>query len=79
MLGYLKDVFLTILIYLLSIMVISNILEYIQVLPKLFFAIANIQTLFDYLNLTYIISLIYKTKFKDLDLLISNRSAVSKI
>lgn len=79
MLGYLKDVFPTILIYLLSITVILNILEYIRVLVKFFLSSQIYKQLFDYLNLTYIVSLIRKIRLKDLDFLIPSGNAVSKI
>ena len=79
MLSHLKDVFPTILIVLLSAMVTSNILEYIQVLLKLFLPLRIYRQLLDCPNLIYIVSLIRQAGFKDLDFFISSEGAVGKI
>lgn len=79
MLGHLKDVFFTILICLLSATIIPNILEYIQVSLKFSLSSQIYKQLLDCLNLTYIISSIRKTRFKDLDFHIPSRGAIGKI
>lgn len=79
MLGYLKDKFPTILMVLLSAMVTSNILEYIRVLLKLFPPLRIYRQPFNCLNLMYIVSLIRKASFKNLDFFIPNRGAIGKI
>ena len=78
-LGHLKNVFLTIPMCLLYVIVIPNILKYIQVSLK-FFPLSRIyKHLLNWPNLTYIVSLIYKTGFKDLDFLIPSGGVVGKI
>ncbi len=79
MLGHLKDIFLTILIYLLSATVTPNILEYIRVSLKLSLPSRIYRQILDHSNLTYIVSLIRKTRFKDLDFFILSRGTVSEI
>ncbi len=79
MLEHLKDVFPTIPMSLLSTTVTPNILEYIRVLLKLFPSSRIYRQPLDRPNLTYIVSPIRKTSFKDLDFLILSRGAVSKI
>ena len=79
MLGHLKDIFLTIPMYLLSAMVTPNIMEYIWAELKFSLPLQIYRQPFDYLNLTYIVSPIRKTRFKNLDFFISSESAVSKI
>lgn len=74
-----KDIFPTIPIYLLSATVIPNILEYIRVLSKFFLPLQISKQPLDCPNLTYIISIIRKTGFKDLDFLILSGDAVGKI
>lgn len=78
-LGYLKDIFPTIPIVFLSIMIIPNILEYIWILLKLFLLFWIYKRLLHYPNLTYIKSLICKSKFKDLDFFILSGDTISKI
>lgn len=79
MLRYLKDIFSTILVFLLSSTVIPNILEYIQISPKFFLLLQIYEQLLDYPKLTYIASPIHKSKFKDLNFFISSKSIVNKI
>ncbi len=79
MLGHLKDVFPTIPICLFSVTVTPNILEYIRVSLKLFPPSQIYRQLLDCLNLTYIVSPIRKTGFKDLNFLIPSGGAVGEI
>ena len=79
MLKHLKDVFSTISICLLSTTIIPNILEYIRVSLKLFPLMQIYKQPLDQPNLIYIISLIHKTGFKDLDFFLLNGSAIGKI
>ncbi len=79
MLGHLKNVFSIISIYLLSATVTPNILDYIWISLKLFPSSQIYRQLFDRPNLTYIVSPIRKTGFKDLDFLIPSGDAVGKI
>ena len=77
--GYLKEIFAPILMYLLSTTIIPNILEYIRVTLKLFPPLRIYRQPLNRPNLTYIVSPIRKTGFKDLNFLIPSRSAVGKI
>lgn len=79
MLSHLKDIFLTIPIVLLSTTVISNILKYIRVSLKFSLLSQIYKQPYDCPNLTYIVSLIRKRGFKDLDFLIPSRSAIGEI
>lgn len=79
MLKYLKDIFSTILVFLLSSTVIPNILEYIQISSKFFLPLQIYEQLLDYPKLTYIVSPIHKSKFKDLNFFISSKDIVNKI
>lgn len=79
MLKHLKDIFFTILIYLLFATVTPNILEYIWISVKLFLPFQIYTQPLNCLNLEYIISLIHKFRFKDLDFLIPSEVATSKI
>lgn len=78
-LGNLKNVFSTILIYLLSSTVTQNILKYIRILPKLFPLLQIYRQLFNQPNLMYIISFICKIGFKDINFFILSKSAIGKI
>ena len=78
MLGYLKDVFLTTLMVLLSAMVTLNILEYIRVSPKLSPPSQIYRQLLDRPNLVYIVSPIRKNRFKNLDFLIPDGGAIDE-
>ena len=79
MLGYLKDIFPTTLIVLLSTTVTPNILEYIRISLKLFPPLRIYKQPLDRPNLTYIVILIRKNRFKDLDFFIPDGSAIDKI
>ena len=79
MLGYLKDVFPTILIYLLSATVTLNILEYIRISLKFSPPSQIYKQPLDCLNLMYIVCPIRKTGFKDLDFFIPNGGIIGKI
>lgn len=79
MLGHLGDIFFTILIALLSITVIPSIFEYIQVLLKFFSLLRIYRQPLGCLNLIYIVSPICKSGFKDLDFLILNGKAITKL
>lgn len=79
MLGHLKDVFSTILMCLLPVTVTPNILEYIRISLKLSPPSRIYRQPLDRPNLTYIVSRIYKTGFKDFDFLIPSRGAVGEI
>ncbi len=80
MLRYLKNVFSIILIYLLSIMIIPNILEYtIRILEKLFLQLQIYRQPIHCSNLMYIVSLMRTTRFKNLDFLIPSRVAIREI
>lgn len=65
--------------YLLSATVTSNILEYIRISLKLSLLLQIYRQLFDCPNLMYIVSLLRKIRFKDLDFLISSGGTVGKI
>lgn len=79
MLGYLKDIFSSILILLLSAIVIPNIFKYIQVLLKLSLPLQIYRQSLDWPNLIYIVSLVCKSRFKYLDFFVSNRGAIGNI
>lgn len=79
MFEHLKNIFSTILICLLSATVILNILKYIWVSPKLFLLSQIYRQPFNQSNLIYIVSLLHKIGFKDLDFFISSENAVHKI
>lgn len=74
-----KDVFPTIWMSLLSAMVIPNILEYIWISLKLSTLLQLYSQPLNYPILTYIVIPICRSGFKDLDFLILNGSAISKI
>ncbi len=78
-LGNLKNVFLTILICLLSATITPNIREYIWVLLKLSQLLQIYKQLLDCPNRINIVSPIYKTRFEDLDFLIPSEGAIGKI
>lgn len=79
MLSHLKDIFLTTSIVLLSAMVILNMFKYIWVLLKLYLLLRIYRQFFDCLNLIYIMSLIHKNRFKDLNFFILGRGAIDKM
>ena len=79
MLKHLKNIFLTILICLLSAMVTPNILKYIWISLKFSPLLRIYRQLFNRPNLTYILNEIHKTGFKDLDFLILSESIIGKI
>ena len=79
MLGHLKDVFPSILTLLLSAMVTPNILEYIRVSLKLSPPSRIYRQPLDRSNLTYIVSPIRKSEFKDLDFLVPSGGAIGNI
>ncbi len=79
MLRYLKDILSTISIYLLSVIIILNILKYSRILLKLFPSLQIYRQPLDYPNLTYIVNLINKARFKYLDFLILSGGAIGKI
>lgn len=79
MLGHLKNAFSTILMVLLFAMVIPNILKYIRVSLKLSLLLQIYRQLLTCLNFTYIVSLIRKVGFKNLDFLIANGNTIGKI
>lgn len=78
-LANLKNIIPTILVYLLSTIITVNILKYIRVLLKLSLSLLIYRQLLDYLNLTYIVSLIRKSEFKDLDFFLLCGVAIGKI
>lgn len=79
MLKYLKNVFFTIPICLLSATVISIILKYIWVLLKISPPLQIYKQLFNCSNLTYIVSPIRKIRFKDLDFFIPSGDVIDEI
>ncbi len=79
MLGHLKDVFPTIPICLLSTTITPNILEYIRFSLKISLLLQIYRQPLDCPNLTYIVSPIRKTGFKDLDFLILSGATISEI
>ena len=79
MLRHLKNIFFTILICLLSATVTLNILEYNRVSLKLSLPLRIYRQPFDCLNLIYIVSLIRKIGFKDLDFLLPSGGTIDEI